>query len=96
MTTLELENLKTTNEWKAAEELEDKLNVMGFDPVKFVIAVMCYHRTLQQTYFRIVLESIKQFASSDYRYDLRNKGAHEAAKKIIESGALDDSYLPFI
>lgn len=96
MNTVELEKLKTSNEWKAAEELENKLNAMGFDPVKFVHAVMYYHRTLQQIYFRIVLESIKQFASPEYGYDLRNKGAHDAAKEIVDSGALEESYLPYI
>ena len=35
-------------------------------------------------------------ASDNYGYDDRNRGAHEAAKKIVESGILDDIYLPFI
>lgn len=35
-------------------------------------------------------------ASDDYGYDDRNRGAHEAAKKMIESGILDEIYLPFI
>ena len=31
-----------------------------------------------------------------YGTDLRNQASHELCKKIIESGALDEAYLPFI
>lgn len=40
--------------------------------------------------------TIRVIASDDYGYDDRNRGAHEAAKKIVESGVLDEIYLPFI
>ena len=40
--------------------------------------------------------TIRVMASDNYGYDDRNRGAHEAAKKMVESGILDDIYLPFI
>lgn len=32
----------------------------------------------------------------NYGTDLRNQASHELCKNIIDSGALDDTYLPFI
>ena len=37
-----------------------------------------------------------KMGADDYRTDLRNKAAHELCKRIIESGLLDDTHLPFI
>jgi hypothetical protein len=39
---------------------------------------------------------IHVMASDDYGYDDRNRGSHEAAKKMVASGILDEIYLPFI
>ena len=77
--------LKESREYKAAEALTDSINSMSWNPKKFGLAVSMQHRTLQQSLMK-----------DDYGYDDRNRGAHEAAKKMIESGILDDIYLPFI
>jgi hypothetical protein len=45
---------------------------------------------------RTFVATIHVMASDDYGYDDRNRGSHEAAKKIVESHLLDEIYLPFI
>ncbi len=93
---LELETLKQTHEYKAAEALADAVNSMGWNPKKFAMGMTVQHRTLQQEVMRTFVAMIHVMASDDYGYDLRNKGSHEAARKMVESGILDEIYLPFI
>lgn len=89
----ELENSK---EFKAAKELEHALNDFGWNEKRFASSVTTFHRTLQQTLFRSMVEVIRIMGSEDYGYDLRNKASHEICKKILELGILDTSPLPFI
>ena len=92
----ELEQLKETREYKAAEALADAVNSMGWNPKKFAMGMTVQHRTLQQEVMRTFVAMIHVMASDNYGYDLRNKGSHEAARKMVESGILDEIYLPFI
>jgi hypothetical protein len=92
----ELETLKETREYKAAEALADAVNSMGWKPKNFALGISLQHRTLQQEIMRTFVAMIHVMASDNYGYDLRNEGSHEAAKKIVESGILDEIYLPFI
>ena len=93
---LELETLKETREYKAAEALADAVNSMGWKPEKFAMGMTVQHRTLQQEVMRTFVAMIHVMASDNYGFDDRNRGSHEAAKKMVESGILDDIYLPFI
>ena len=63
---------------------------------RFASVVTTFHRTLQQTLFRSMVEVIKIMGSEEYGYDLRNKASHEICKKIVESGVLEDKRIPFI
>ena len=92
----ELEQLKESREYKAVEALTDALNTMSWSPKKFAMSVALQHRTLQQEFPRTMVATIRVMGSDDYGYDDRNRGSHEAAKKMVESGVLDDIYLPFI
>ncbi len=92
----ELEQLKETREYKAAEALADAVNSMGWKPEKFAMGMTVQHRTLQQEVMRTFVAMIHVMASDNYGFDLRNKGSHEAARKMVESGILDEIYLPFI
>ena len=92
----ELEQLKCSREYKAAEALADAVNTMGWKPEKFAMGMTVQHRTLQQEVMRTFVAMIHVMASDDYGYDDRNRGSHEAAKKMVESGILDEIYLPFI
>ena len=62
----------------------------------FARSVRTYHRTLQQELFRTIVAVIREMAASDSGTDLRNQASHDTAKAIVESGVLDDAYLPFV
>ena len=89
-------DLQTTREYVAAKELEHSLNSFGWRPEVFAQAVKTFHRTLQQEVMRTFVAMIHVMASDNYGFDDRNRGSHEAAKKMVESGILDEIYLPFI
>ena len=88
--------LKESQEYKAAEALTDSINSMSWNPKKFGLAVSMQHRTLQQSLMKSFVATVRVMASDDYGYDDRNRGAHEAAKKIVESSILDEIYVPCI
>ena len=93
---METYQIEGTREFDAARNLENALNSYSWNPKRFAACVPTMHRTLQQTFFRTIVEVIRKMASDDFSTDARNRESHEIAKKIIESGALDDCYLPFI
>ena len=92
MERFELENSK---EFKAAQELEDALNNMSWNSEKFAESVGYYHRTLQQKLFSTMVKVIEMMGKEDYGYDLRNEASHRIARKIDESGVLDET-IPII
>ncbi len=87
---------ENSREFKAAKELEHALNDYGWNEKRFALAVTTFHKTLQQTLFRSMVEVIRIMGSESYGYDLRNKASHEICKKIVDSGVLEDYHLPFI
>ena len=89
---MERHELENSREFKIAKELEHALNDYGWNEKRFAIAVTTFHRTLQQTLFRSMVEVIKTMGSED----LRNKASHEICKKIVESGVLEEDTIPFI
>ena len=88
--------LQLTREFQAARNLEDALNSMSWKPEVFAKSVRTFHRTLQQELFRTIVAVIKEMAKDDYGVDLRNQASHDTAKAIVETGVLDEAYLPFI
>ena len=91
-----MENLQMSREYQAAIELGDSMNDYSWNPERFAESVRFLHRTLQQTLFRTIIATIRYMAADSYGYDQRNQASHEIAKRIIESGALDEAYIPFI
>ena len=87
MERFELENSK---EFKVAQELEDALNNMSWNSEKFAESVV-YHRTLQQKLFGTMVKVIEMIGREDYGYDPRNEASHRIARKIVESGILDET-----
>ena len=59
MERFELEN---SREFKAAQELERALNDYGWNEKRFALATTTFHRTLQQTLFRTIVEILKMYA----------------------------------
>ena len=90
------QELHQTREYQAARALEDALNNMSWKPEVFAKSIRFYHRTLQQELFRTIVAVIKEIAASDYGVDPRNQASHDTAKALVESGILDEAYLPFI
>lgn len=79
---MERHELENSREFKAVKELEHALNDYGWNEKRFAIAVTTFHKTLQQTLFRSMVEVIKTMGSEGYGYDLRNKASHEICKKM--------------
>lgn len=88
--------LRQTREFQAARTLEDALNTMTWNPEVFAKSIRFYHRTLQQELFRTIVAVIKEMAVDNYGTDPRNQASHDTAKAIVESGILDETYIPFI
>lgn len=86
--------LQKSREYEAAQTLERALNDYSWNPQQFAESTKFFHRTLQQTLVKTMVETIKTIAAGGY--DLRNKASHELCRKIVDSGLLDDAYLPFI
>ena len=92
----DLELLKQSREYKAAEALTDAMNSLSWSPDQFAKSITVQHRTMQQVLMKTFVATVHQMANDDYGYDDRNRASHEAAKKIVSSGILDNIYLPFI
>ena len=63
MERFELENSK---EFKVAQELEDALNNMSWNSVKFAESVVYYHKRLQQKLFSTMVKVIEMMGREDY------------------------------
>ena len=87
--------LENSNEFKVAQELEDALNNMSWNSEKLAESVVYYHRTLQQKLFDTMVKVIEMIGREDYGYDPRNEASHRIARKIVESGILDET-IPII
>ncbi len=101
---------KTQKEFatEAMEMLLDDLNIMGSDkPIVdgIIEALRTNHRTLNQNFFRVIIEVIKQYA--EFKSDLRNEASVNFCKFVAEKLEEDKKqkyvefktpveYLPFI
>ena len=85
---------ENSKEFKAAKELENALNDYGWNPKQFALATMTFHRTLQQSLFRTIVEILKVYASPERRTDLRNEASKISAQKLME--VLVEMHVPFI
>lgn len=70
---------------KAARDLTNAVNDIGFELQTFASAVMDEHRTLQQSTFGAFLALVKAWAAlPDGRYDLRNEWTVQKSREIVE------------
>ena len=74
-----------------AQEVLDYVNTMSADHTEFIDTIMDGHRTLQQSTFGLMLETINTWAEQE-RYDLRNEATIEGSKRVKEL----EIYLPLI
>lgn len=85
---------ENSKEFKVAKELENALNDYGWNPKQFALVTMTFHRTLQQSLFRTIVEVLKIYASPERRTDLRNEASKKGAQKLME--VLAEMHVPFI
>ena len=89
------EQLTMCREYKTAMELERRLNDYSFDTNRFAESIPYMHRTLQQTFFRLVKASILHMAQQKpASIDGRNKASYEMCCRLAPM--LQDSPLPFV
>jgi len=68
-----------------AEQMSDFANSFSRDKGKEFIDGFCrQHRTLQQSMFRIMLETFEHIASDEYQTDGRNEASKKTAKKLLD------------
>ena len=80
---------------KTAMELEHHLNNFSFNANRFAESIPYMHRTLQQTFFRLVKASILHMArQKPTSIDGRNKASYEMCCRLAPM--LQDSPLPFV
>ena len=96
---MKTDKIQQSRKYQAAKQLESALNDYGFNPDRFTAAIPSFHKTLEQSFMRLIIACIKFLADDSNRFiDLRNQGAHKAA--VILAQALeehkDEIYLPFI
>lgn len=89
-------DIRNSRDFKAAKDLERALNDYGWNPERFAESTNYFHRTLQQELMKTIVVIIKKMGDDGYGTDLRNRASHELCKRIVESGLLDDTHLPFI
>ena len=52
-------NINESREYKAAKELERVLNDYSFNPDRFTAAIPSFHKTLEQSFMRLIIACIK-------------------------------------
>lgn len=77
-----------------AREMEDYVNSTACDEKKFADCCGTFHRTLQQSFMRVIVKTIKKF--STLSTDGRNERAVNLAKKLNSVIEDDGGYLPFV
>lgn len=69
---------------KAARDLTNAVNDMGFETAEFAATVMNEHRTLQQNTFGAFLALVKAWAELPLdRQDLRNEWTCKKSREIV-------------
>jgi phosphoenolpyruvate-protein kinase (PTS system EI component) len=95
-----LANGKTQKEtaYDATKEILDAVNIMGNDKevVEGIVEALQHnHRTLQQNYWRVMMQVIKEY--SEFRHDMRNEGSVDMCKFIKEQVEKHHKeYLPYV
>lgn len=92
---------QSTNTQELVNEITNFVNSFTPDESAFIEAMSREHRTLQQSFTRLVLKWLEFVASDDYRYDDRNKASHIIANTLIHlfkenRNATPSQHLPFI
>lgn len=66
-------------------EITNFVNSFTPDEDGFIKSMSREHRTLQQSFTKLVLRWLEFVASDEYRYDGRNEASHTIVKELIET-----------
>jgi hypothetical protein len=88
--------IKHTEESSLAKEMENALNNYNFDICAFAASIPTMHPTIQQNFYRLLIECLKVMADNTRHYDDRNIASHEAAAGIISYLEENGQYIPHI
>lgn len=91
-----MENIRETEEYRLAKQVENALNNYNFDGEVFAASVPFMHPTLQQSFYRLLKNCLKVMADENRRYDDRNRASHEEAKDIMAYLEENGHYIPHI
>ena len=82
---------------EVSSKIMDDINRWATSPLHIAEALQGHHRTLQQSFTRVVIEYLKLQAQDyeDGHYDLRNEETCKWAHRLREEGLLDVG-LPYI
>lgn len=89
-----MSELEKTPEHALAMAIENAVNKSGFDPKQFAECIKFMHPTLQQSFFRLIRESIIVMADTNRRVDDRNRASWEICREIMDVAATRG--VPFI
>lgn len=87
----EIENSK---EFKLAKLIEGEINDISFRPKVFAESMRYLHPTLQQSFVRVIKETLLAMSNEKWYTDGRNKASKELALQLRP--ILEDAYLPFV
>lgn len=91
-----IENLQSSKEFRLATQVENAINSYGFRAKAFAASIPFFHRTLQQTLWRVIVACIKVYADENYAYDERNKAAHLEAMDMMKYLKEHGRHIPMI
>jgi hypothetical protein len=82
---------------ETAKLVADMLNTFAENDQieKFIGYMVTEHRTLQQSFTKLVLGWVAACGSDGYRHDARNLASHTTCKKIVEAWEKEHPDFPF-
>lgn len=78
------QNIMQTKEYQLVRTIEGALNSFSFDEKVFAASIPAMHPTLQQSFYRLLRESLRKMADDSRHYDDRNMASHNEAKAIMD------------
>lgn len=85
-----------SREQQLINNIEDAINVYGFDVKKAAQLITEMHRTNQQSFWRFIRAAIVVYGSEDYKTDPRNAAAHEDAAAMLTYLKENGRYIPMV
>ena len=70
-------NIEDTKEYQLAKTIENGMNSFSFDPQGFTASVTTFPPTLQQTFYKSILDCIKVMEDDRRNYDDRHRASPE-------------------